>query len=108
MPIDWANVDWLYVALLAVFVFFASLVGNLVAFGRRGIGALLSALLFAAIFVFWSYYPHHLPLPTALAPQKPMAATPAPAAAPPAKPAAPAAPAVPSPPRNPVTDITPH
>ena len=42
-------------------------------------GALLSAILFAAAFVFWTYYPHHLPLPTALAPQKP-AVTAAPAA----------------------------
>jgi hypothetical protein len=104
MPIDWANVDWLYVVLLAVFAFFASLIGSLLAFGRRGIGALLSALIFAAIFVFYSYYPHHLPLPNPLAPQKPVAAAP-PAPAAPAKPAAPAAP---SPPRNPVTDITPH
>ena len=66
MPIDLATVDWLYVVILAVFVFFATLIGSLLAFGRRVIGALLSAILFAAAFVFWTYYPHHLPLPTAL------------------------------------------
>lgn len=97
MPIDLATVDWLYVVILAVFVFFAALIGSVLAFGRRLMGALLSAILFAAAFVFWTYYPHHLPLPTALAPQKP-AATAAPV---------PAAPAAPVKPRNPVTDITP-
>jgi hypothetical protein len=29
-------------------------------------GAVLSAAVFAAIFVFWSYYPHGLPLPVRL------------------------------------------
>jgi len=101
VPIDWASVNWVYVGVLAVFVFFATIVGNLFSFNHRGWGAVLSALIFAAIFVFWSYYPHHLPLPTRLAPQ-PVAAAPAP------PPAAPAKPAAPSPPRNPVTDITPH
>ena len=66
MPIDLATVDWLYVVVLAVFVFLATLIGNLLSFGRRFMGALLSAILFAAAFVFWTYYPHHLPLPTAL------------------------------------------
>jgi hypothetical protein len=99
VPIDWASVNWVYVGVLAVFAFFATIVGNLLSFNHRGFGAVLSALIFAAIFVFWSYYPHHLPLPTRLAPQ------PAPAAA--AAPVAPAKPAAPSPPRNPVTDITP-
>jgi len=102
MPIDWASVNWVYVGVLAIFAFFATLVGGLLSFNHRGIGAVLSAVIFAAIFVLWSYYPHHLPLPTALNPQKPVAAAPAATA-----PAAPATPAAPSPPRNPVTDITP-
>ena len=99
MPIDLAQVDWLYVGLLAVFAFLATFIGNLLSFNHRGIAAVLSALLFAAIFVAWTYYPHHLPLPTAPAGQK------APAAA--VVPAAPAAPAAPQRPRNPITDITP-
>jgi hypothetical protein len=98
MPIDLASVNWLYVAILAVFVFVASLIGNFLSFGRRGSGALLTAILFAAAFVAWSYYPHHLPLPTSLTPPPaPVAAAPPP----PPKPAAPVRPA------NPVTDITP-
>jgi hypothetical protein len=90
MPIDLATVDWLYVVVLALFVFIATLIANVLSFGRRILGAVLSAVLFAAAFVFWTYYPHHLPLPTTLT-----------------APPAPAAPAAPARPRNPVTDITP-
>ncbi len=97
MPIDLATVDWLYVVILALFVFIAALIANILSFGRRIAGAVLSAVLFAAAFVFWTYYPHHLPLPTALTAPKTAATTPA----------APAAPAAPTRPRNPVTDITP-
>ncbi|HTT49541.1 MAG TPA: hypothetical protein VMG39_16245 [Pseudolabrys sp.] len=98
MPIDLATVDWLYVVILAVFVFFATLIGSLLSFGRRFLTALLSTILFVAAFVFWTYYPHHLPLPIVPALQK---------AAAPAAPSAAVAPAAPVKPRNPVTDITP-
>ena len=98
IPIDWANVNWLYVAVLAVFVFIASMLGSVLSFNRRGFGALLTALLFTAAFVFWSYYPHGLPLPTSLA-QKPAAHSAVPPVAP--------APATPVKPANPITDITP-
>ena len=97
MPIDLATVDWLYVAILALFAFVAALIGNLLSFGRRILGAVLSAILFAAAFVAWTYYPHHLPLPTTLTLPKP-AVTTVPT---------PVAPAAPTRPRNPVTDITP-
>jgi hypothetical protein len=100
MPIDLAQVDWLYVAVLAIFAFLASLVGGLFSFNHRGTGAVLSALIFAVIFVAWTYYPHGFPLPIRLTDQT------APAAMAPA-PAQPAAPAAPVRPRNPVTDITP-
>jgi hypothetical protein len=101
MPIDLAQVDWLYVAILAVFVFLTTLVGSLLSFGHRWTASTLSALLFAALFVFWTYYPHRVPLPKTIS----MPAAPASTAAP--APAAPAAPAAPQRPRNPVTDITP-
>jgi hypothetical protein len=100
VPIDWASVNWVYVILLAVFVFVASIIGHLLSFNHRGMGALLSALLFAVIFVFWSYYPHHLPLPTRLSTET---AEHEPAGMPAAPPAA----SVPQKPANPVTDITP-
>jgi hypothetical protein len=99
MPIDLAQVDWLYVLVLAVLAFIASGIGNLVSFASRGSAALVSAILFAALFVAWTYYPHGLPLPTRLAgPVAPMAAP---------APAAPAAPEAPVRPRNPVRDVTP-
>lgn len=77
LPIDLANVDWRYVAVLAVFVFFSTLIGT---FRRAFLHALLSAVLFAAFFVVWTYYPHNLPLPTALnqPPAAPAAAATAP------------------------------
>jgi hypothetical protein len=99
MPIDLASVNWLYVAVLMVFAFIATGIGNLLSFNHRGIAAVLSALVFAAIFVAWTYYPHGLPLPTSLSVQKAPVAT--------VVPAAPVAPSVPQKPRNPVTDITP-
>jgi len=96
IPIDWINVDWLYVAVLSIFVFLTTIISNLIALQHRLMGAVLSAVLFAVAFVFWTYYPHHLPLPTRLAGGKPAAST---------APATPAAPA--QRPRNPITDITP-
>jgi hypothetical protein len=101
MPIDLAQVDWLYVILLTLFVFVSSLIGGLLTFHRRLNGALISALIFAAIFIAWTYYPHGLPLPTHLRMQSEE-----PAAEPSGMPA-PAAPETPARPRNPVTDITP-
>jgi hypothetical protein len=68
MPIDLSSVDWVYVGVLAVFAFFAAVVGNLLSFNHRGTAAFLTALVFAALFVAWTYYPHGLPLPTRLAP----------------------------------------
>ena len=103
MPIDLTQVDWLYVAILAVFVFLTTLVGSLLSFGHRWTASTLSALLFAALFVFWTYYPHRVPLlPKTITMPNTSTTTAAPA------PTAPAAPAAPQKPRNPITDITPR
>jgi len=102
MPIDLSQVDWLYVALLAIFVFVTTFVGSVLSFGRQWTAATLSALLFVALFVFWTYYPHRVPGPRAISLPGTTTTTVAPA------PAAPAAPAAPQKPRNPVTDITPR
>jgi hypothetical protein len=96
MPIDLGQVDWLYVVVLTVFAFVANVVANLLSFNRRMLAAMLGAALFATIYVFWTYYPHGLPLPTSTTIQKsPVTAAP------------PAASVAPQRPRNPVTDITP-
>ena len=102
MPIDLSQVDWLYVVVLAILVFVATYVGGLLSFGRRWTGATLSTLLFVALFVFWTYYPHRVPLlpKTITVPNAPaMTAAPQPP---------PAAPAAPQRPKNPVSDITPR
>jgi len=96
MPIDLASVSWFYVLLLAVFAFVATGIANVLSFNNRVYAAVLSAALFATIFVFWTYYPHGLPLPTGLTAQK---AAPAPSAAP--------ATVIQERPRNPVTTISP-
>ena len=70
IAIDWANVNWLYVTVLAIFVFLSVIIGTLLSFRHIFYGAVLSALLFAAAFVFWNYYPHGLPLPTMTAKQQ--------------------------------------
>ncbi|HEY1311714.1 MAG TPA: hypothetical protein VGF02_12260 [Pseudolabrys sp.] len=95
MPIDLAAVNWLYVIVLAILVFVSTLVGNVLSFHHRMMAALLSAIVFAGLFVFWTYYPHNLPLPTTLTVQK--AAAPPPAAPPPV--------VTPEKPRNPVMEI---
>jgi hypothetical protein len=64
MPIDLSAVNWLYVAILSLFVFVTALIGSLVAFRNKFAAALIAAILFAAAFVFWTYYPHdNLPAP---------------------------------------------
>jgi hypothetical protein len=98
MPIDLASVNWLYVIVLGIFVFVATYVGNLLSFSHRGMAALLSALAFAVMFIFWTYYPHGLPLPITVTPEQPAVAEPA---------GMPTAPAAPQKPSNPVTDVTP-
>jgi hypothetical protein len=109
MPIDLAQVDWLYVILLALFVAISTFLGGLLSFRRRGAGAVLSAVLFAAIFIFWTYYPHRVPfLPRTITTTQDTAVKPVPA---PVAPAAPQRPSNPvkdiTPPNNPVTDVTP-
>jgi len=73
--IDWTNVNWLYLIVLATFVFFSTMIGTLLSFKDVFYGAVLSALLFAAAFVFWNYYPHGLPLPTLMTVQPQVPAT---------------------------------
>jgi hypothetical protein len=101
IPIDWTNVNWLYVILLGLFAFFCTLIGNVIAFKRAVLGAVLSTLLFTAGFFFWTYYPHNLPLPISPVGQTvvPVQGAPSPTVA---------APSPPAKPNNPVRDIAPQ
>ena len=100
IPIDWASVNWLYVILLALLVFVSTLIGTAISFKRVSLGAVLTTLLFTAGFIFWTYYPHKLPLPTSPIGQKTVVPVTPPAPAP-------TAPSPPAKPDNPVKDITP-
>jgi hypothetical protein len=57
MPIDLSTVKWDYVAILAAFVFIATLLGSIISFRNKFAAAIIAAVLFAAAFVFWTYYP---------------------------------------------------
>ncbi|HTC03301.1 MAG TPA: hypothetical protein VK749_07855 [Xanthobacteraceae bacterium] len=57
MPIDLSTVNWLYVTILSGFVFVAALLGGLISFRNKFAAAIIAAVLFAAAFVFWTYYP---------------------------------------------------
>jgi positive regulator of sigma E activity len=57
MPEYLASANWLYVTILSVFVFIAALLGGIISFRNKVAAALIAALLFAAGFVFWTYYP---------------------------------------------------
>jgi hypothetical protein len=58
MAIDLTTVNWLYVAIMAGFAFVAALLGSLISLRNRVGGALVAAILFAAMYVAWNYYPH--------------------------------------------------
>ena len=62
MLIDWASVNWLYVSFLTALVFVAALIGNFLSFRRLLLGAVLTALLFAVLYIAWAYYPHGIEL----------------------------------------------
>ena len=64
MPVDLDSVNWSYVALLSGITFIATLIANSITFQHRLATAILSTLLFAAIFMFATYYPHGISLPT--------------------------------------------
>ena len=62
MLIDWGSVNWLNVLVLSALVFVAALIGNFLSFRQRWLGPLLIALLFAAFYIVWAYYPHGIEL----------------------------------------------
>ena len=53
--LDLSTVNWLFVGLMAVFAFVAALLGSLIAFRNRFVGAIIAGILFAAFFVLWNY-----------------------------------------------------
>ena len=64
LPIDWSNVSWDYVIALVLLVFVCTFIGTALSLERTFLGCVLTAALFGTAFLFWTYYPHNLPLPT--------------------------------------------
>ena len=56
--INWSAIDWVSLVALSLLVFIAARVGERLSFGSRGLGALMTAVLFAAGFAIWSYALH--------------------------------------------------
>jgi hypothetical protein len=52
---DWAAVNWLNVGLLSALVFLAALIGGVLSFNKRLLGAILTTLLCAVLYIFWNY-----------------------------------------------------
>lgn len=56
MMIPWAEIAWMPIGILAALVFVASVIGNSLA-RPVFVGAILTVILFVAMYVFWVYYP---------------------------------------------------
>jgi hypothetical protein len=56
--IAWSAIDWVSLVALSIFVLIAARLGQTLSFDNRGVGALITALLFAVGFAAWSYSLH--------------------------------------------------
>jgi hypothetical protein len=59
MPINWADIPWPVIGLLAALTFVTSLIGHSLT-RNAFVGAIITVILFVAIYVFWDFYPHGL------------------------------------------------
>jgi hypothetical protein len=59
MPINWADIAWMQLGLLAGLVFVASVIGNSLT-RNAFVGAVITVIIFGAFYIFWDYYPHGL------------------------------------------------
>jgi hypothetical protein len=59
MPINWADIPWPVIGLLAALTFVTSLVGHSLT-RNAFVGAIITVILFVAIYIFWDFYPHGL------------------------------------------------
>jgi hypothetical protein len=55
---NWSAIDWVSLFALSLFVLIVARIGEQLSFGNRGVGALITALLFALGFAVWSYSLH--------------------------------------------------
>jgi hypothetical protein len=55
---NWSAIDWVSLIALSLFVLIVARIGEQLSFRNRGVGALITALLFAVGFFAWSYSLH--------------------------------------------------
>lgn len=63
--IDWSQVNWMTVITYSVLVLVATFIGNFINMifnGNPITGAIIAAVLFAVLFIGWTYYPHGIKL----------------------------------------------
>jgi hypothetical protein len=58
-PFNWSAIDWVSLVALSLLVLVAARIGERLSFGSRGLGAFVTALLFAAGYAAWSYFSLH-------------------------------------------------
>jgi hypothetical protein len=68
LPFDLATVDWMTVGIFSGIALIAALIGNTIAFGNRLMGAILTAVFFAVLYVAWVYWLHAMVMPAATTP----------------------------------------
>lgn len=56
---DWSAIDWVSLVALSLLVLVAARIGERLSFGSRGVGAFMTALVFAVGFAAWSYFSLH-------------------------------------------------
>ena len=59
MPINWADLPWQAIGLLAGLTFVASLIGHSLTKNAFA-GAIIAVIIFVAAYIAWDYYPHGL------------------------------------------------
>jgi hypothetical protein len=57
--INWAAIDWVSLVALSALVLVVARIGERLSFGSRGLGAVMTALLFALGYAVWSYFSLH-------------------------------------------------
>jgi hypothetical protein len=55
---NWSAIDWVSLIALSLVVLVAARIAEGLSFGNRGVGALITAVLFAIGFFAWSYSLH--------------------------------------------------
>jgi len=56
---NWSAIDWVSLVALSLLVLVVARIGERLSFGSRGLGAVITALLFVMGYAVWSYFSVH-------------------------------------------------